>query len=147
MKKDDQARLLFRNYIYDPKWEAFFVAAMDAGVSDDAVLALLPKIVDVPTLHCDSGTALLSLTKHIAWDRTSCAKHMQPNIMPLCADLKELAMQLLYCREISTHVAFEIRDHLFSEMYKVGAASQSVKKWVTANFESDEAMQVRVHML
>jgi hypothetical protein len=70
---------------------------------------------------------------------------MQPNIMPLSADLKPLAMQLLYGREISTHVAFETRDQLFSEMYKAGAASHTVKKWVTANFESDAAMQVRVH--
>ena len=93
---DAHAKAEFRTFAYHPKWEKFFICAMDEATSDEALLALLPIIVEKPTLHCDSGTALISLTRHLQWERTACAKHLEPNVASLNGNLKPLAMTLLY---------------------------------------------------
>ena len=118
---------------------------MDPTTSDEALEALLPFILEKPTLHCDSGTALISLTKFIQWVRTSCAKHMEPNVLHLNGNLKPLAMSLLYGREVSPHMAYEIRDELISKVYSCGSVLAETKKWLTATFSTDAAMQVCVH--
>jgi ribosomal protein S15P/S13E len=138
-----QVKDKYRTFIYPPKWEAFFVACMDPSVGDDALLALLPNIVEDPSFHCDSGTALLSLSKQLAWARTACAKHLEPNISSLNGNLKPLAMSLIYGREVSTHMAYDLRDQLLSTGCQTITAD--MRKWLTATFSTDAAMQVCVH--
>ncbi len=143
----DSTKAQYRAYQYHPKWANFFAAAMDASVSDDAVLALVPSIQLVPTIHCDSGAALIALTRYLYWKRTSCAKHMEPNVASLNHVLKDKAMTLLYGRNISTTMAFEIRDKLISDVTATTNLGADTRKWVLANFGTDETMQVCVHTL
>jgi hypothetical protein len=133
----------YRTFIYPPKWEAFFVASMDSSVNDDALLSMIPNLEEEPTLHCDSGAALLSLAKQVAWKRTACAKHLEPNISGLNGTLKPLAMSLIYGREVSTHMAYEIRDRLLSSGCQT--IGQQTRKWLQATFSTDAGMQVCVH--
>lgn len=142
---DEAAKSQYRTYQYHPKWEKFFVAAMNTSISDDVVLTLIPSLPFQPTLHCDSGTALISLTKYVNWRRTSCAKHMEPNVASLNHVLKESAMSLLYGRNISTTMVFEIRDKLISGCTTTSNLLATTRKWVLANFGTDEAMHVCIH--
>lgn len=141
----DSTKAQYRAYQYHPKWANFFVAAMDASISDDCVLALVPSIQLLPTIHCDSGAALIALTRFLYWKRTSCAKHMEPNVASLNHVLKDKAMNLLYGRNISTTMAFEIRDKLISDVTATTNLGAQTRKWVLANFGTDETMQVCVH--
>ncbi len=141
----ETAKSLYRTYQYHPKWEKCFVAAMDDSISDDIVLAMIPSILFIPTLHCDSGTALISLIKYVYWNRTSCAKHMEPNVASLNQTLKESAMTLLYGRNISTAMVYEIRDKLINGCTSTTNLAAPTRKWVLANFGTDEAMHVCVH--
>jgi hypothetical protein len=138
-----QVKDKYRTFIYPPKWEAFFVASMDPSVTDDALLGLLPNLEEDPSFHCDSGTALLSLARQLIWARTACAKHLEPNISNLNGNLKPLAMSLIYGREVSTHMAYNLRDELLSNGCQTITAD--MKKWLTATFSTDAAMQVCVH--
>jgi hypothetical protein len=145
LQLNDSAKAQYRAYQYHPKWAQFFVASMDVSISDDCVLALLPSILFQPTLHCDSGTALIALTRYLYWRRTSCAKHMEPNVAGLNHVLKDKAMSLLYSRNISTTMAFEIRDKLISDVTGTTNLAAPTRKWILANFGTDETMQVCVH--
>jgi hypothetical protein len=138
-----QVKDKYRTFIYPPKWEAFFVASMDPSLGDDALLAMLPNLMEDPSFHCDSGTALLSLSKQLAWARTACAKHLEPNISSLNGNLKPLAMSLIYGREVSMHMAYDLRDQLLSTACQTITAD--MRKWLTATFSTDAAMQVCVH--
>jgi hypothetical protein len=138
-----QVKDKYRTFIYPPKWEAFFVASMDPSVTDDALLGLLPNLEEDPSFHCDSGTALLSLARQLIWARTACAKHLEPNISNLNGNLKPLAMSLIYGREVSTHMAYNLRDELLSNGCQTITAD--MKKWLTATFSTNAAMQVCVH--
>ena len=133
----------YRTFIYPPKWEAFFVASMNASVTDDDVLAMLPNLAEDPSFHCDSGTALLSLGRQLAWERTACAKHLEPCIMHLNGNLKPIAMSLIYGREVSTHMAYDLRDQLVSTECQTITVDK--KKWLSAAFSTDAAMKVCVH--
>ena len=133
----------YRTFLYPPKWEAFFVACMDASVADEVVLALLPNLVEDPSFHCDSGTALLSLAKHLQWKRTACSKHLEPNIASLNGNLKPVAMSLIYGREVSTHMAYELRKQLLQTGCQTITAN--TKNWLDATFSTDAAMEVCVH--
>jgi len=143
--QDEAVKSMYRTYQYHPKWEKFFVAAMDGTTPDDVVLSLIPSIPFQPTLHCDSGTAFISLTKHLYWRRTSCAKHMEPSVASLNHTLKDQAMSLLYGRNISTTMAFEIRDSLTAACIGCTNLGAPTRKWVQANFGTDETMHVCTH--
>ena len=140
---DAQVKEKYRTFIYPPKWETFFVASMIASVTDDELLAMLPNLAEDPSFHCDSGTALLSLWRQLAWDRTACAKHLEPNITNLNGNLKPIAMSLLYGREVSTHMAYDLRDKLLST--ECQTITSDKKKWLSAAFSTDAAMKVCVH--
>lgn len=142
---DEQVKEKFRTFIYPPKWEAFFVASHEASVSDDDLLAMRPNIAENPTFHCDSGTALLSLGRQLAWERTACAKHLQPNIQGLNGNLHPVAMSLIYGKEVSTHMAYDLRKRLLATVCQTITADK--KKWLTAAFSTDAGMQVCVHKL
>lgn len=133
----------YRTYMYPPKWEAFFVACMDAAVADEVLLQMLPNILEHPSFHCDSGTALLSLARQLIWDRTACAKHLEPNISSLNGNLKPVAMSLIYGRDVSTHMAYELRNQLLQNTCQT--ISSTTKRWLDATFSTDAAMQVCVH--
>ena len=133
----------YRTYMYPPKWEAFFVACMDAAVADEVLLQMLPNILEHPSFHCDSGTALLSLARQLIWDRTACAKHLEPNISCLNGNLKPVAMSLIYGRDVSTHMAYELRNQLLQNTCQT--ISSTTKRWLDATFSTDAAMQVCVH--
>ena len=133
----------YRTFIYPPKWERFFVACMDPSVPDEDVLAMLPDLLEDPSFHCDSGTALLALARQLVWKRTACAKHLEPNIQGLNGNLKPVAMSLIYGRELSTHMAYDLRKQLLHTPCQT--ISSNTKKWLDATFSTDAAMQVCVH--
>jgi hypothetical protein len=58
-------------------------------------------------------------------------------------ELKELAMQLLYGRNISIHMAYEIRDNLFRLVAMNSSVSSKTKEWFVKTFGSDDGLQVR----
>ncbi len=145
LELDEEQRSLYRTFQYHPKWQQFFVAAMNSSISDEDVLALIPVILLEPTLHCDSGTALISLTKWLLWRRTACAKHLEPNIASLNHSLKEPAMALLYSKDISTNMAFDIRDSLVTAVAATHNLDSKAKKWILANFGTEDGMEVCTH--
>ena len=140
---DQQVKEKYRTFMYPPKWEAFFVASMDSSVTDADLLQMLPHQVEASSFHCDSGSALLSLARQLPWERTACAKHLQPNVNNLNGNLKPLGMSLIFGRDVSTHMAYDIRDKLLST--DCHAMTSVMKKWLTATFSTDAAMQVCVH--
>ena len=140
---NDAAKEKYRTFLYPPKWEAFFIACMDASVDDAVVLAMLPDLEEDPSFHCDSGTALLALARELVWKRTACAKHLEPNIQSLNGNLKPVAMALLYGREVSTHMAYDLRNQLLES--KCQTIPSITKNWLQKAFSTDAAMQVCVH--
>ena len=140
---DEEVKEKYRTFLYPPKWEKFFVACMDASVPDEDVLAVLPDILEAPSFHCDSGTALLALARQLIWKRTACAKHLEPSIQGLNGNLKPVAMSLIYGRELSTHMAYDLRKQLLHTPCQT--ISSNTKKWLDATFSTDAAMQVCVH--
>jgi hypothetical protein len=112
-------------------------------VADEVLLQMLPNIHEHPSFHCDSGTALLSLARQLIWDRTACAKHLEPNISSLNGNLKPVAMSLIYGRDVSTHMAYELRNQLLQNTCQT--ISSTTKRWLDATFSTDAAMQVCVH--
>ena len=122
------------------------MCAMDASKTDDEIIMCLPCVTANSVVHCDSGTALAALHRQLMWDRTACAKHLEPNIASLNGNLKPLAMTLLYGREISTHMACEIRDELIAKTASTGTCHSDTKSWMVATFGSDAAMMVCVHI-
>ena len=143
---DPLAKSAFRTFVYPPIWERFLMCAMDASKTDDEIIMCLPCVTANSVVHCDSGTALAALHRQLMWDRTACAKHLEPNIASLNGNLKPLAMTLLYGREISTHMACEIRDELIAKTASTGTCHSDTKSWMVATFGSDAAMMVCVYI-
>ena len=144
---DPSAKSSFRTFIYPPVWERFLMCAMDASKNDAEINMWLPCVIANSVLHCDSGTALAALHRQLMWDRTACAKHLEPNIASLNGNLKPLAMALLYGREISTHMACEIRDDLIAKTATTATCHSDTKAWMVTTFGTDAAMKVCVHNL
>ena len=78
--------------------------------------------------------------------RTACAKHHETNITSCPPELKEPAMELLYGRNISIHMAYETRDTLLSLLSRASISSKT-RDWFNKTFGSDEGMMVSVHSL
>jgi hypothetical protein len=131
-----------------------------------ALLAIMPRMSLKATLHCDAGPAFIGLTKCVLFhiipilfrtqqrfsnedvdlDRTSCAKHMETNVSSLSPSIKDLTMELLYGRHITIHMAFDIRDTLFSLVHTpTSTLSKTTKDWFLTSFGTDAGMKVSVH--
>jgi hypothetical protein len=54
-------------------------------------------------------------------------------------------MQLLYGRNISIHMAYEMRDALISLATSSTSISSKTRDWIVKTFGSDEGMTVSVH--
>jgi hypothetical protein len=54
-------------------------------------------------------------------------------------------MELLYGRNITIHMAYEIRDTLLSLASKSSSTTDKTRDWLTKTFGSDEGMVVSVH--
>jgi hypothetical protein len=54
-------------------------------------------------------------------------------------------MDLLYGRNITIHMAYEIRDVLLSLVSKSSSISVKTRDWFTKTFGSDQGMMVSVH--
>ena len=139
----DWAKTNLRNFVYAPEMEQFLVALVRGQVSDEMLqsLACYPQCAE-PTLHCDSGPALISLAKFVRWCRTACAKHLEANIPSLKPELKEQVKRLIYDRHISLTMAFELRDKLIADVNACDAVSAKTREWIKKTFGSDEAMSV-----
>ncbi len=74
-------------------------------------------------------------------DRTSCAKHQETNVSGCAPNVKEPTLELLYGRNISIHMAYEIRDALLALVLGLPGLSQKTKNWFNSTFGTDEAMQ------
>ena len=66
--------------------------------------------------------------------------------MASCApNVKEPTLQLLYGRNISIHMAYDIRDALLALVLGHTSLSQKTKNWFSSTFGTDEGMMVSVH--
>jgi len=154
-----------RNFVYPPEYEIFMNMLLEHQASNEDLLAALPVSQSIEaTLHSDAGPAFISLTKlhfvshkhdvntkpccrDVRLKRTACAKHNEANITSCPSELKEPAMELLYARNISIHMAYEIRDSLLSSVSANANISSTTKEWFIKTFGSDEGMMVSVHFL
>jgi|LauGreDrversion4_2_1035121.scaffolds.fasta_scaffold27565_5 hypothetical protein len=78
-------------------------------------------------------------------NRTACAKHHQTNIVNCTPEVKELAMQLLYGRNITIHMAYECRDALLTLVSTNSSMCSKTKDWFIKTFGTDDGMKVSVH--
>lgn len=132
-----------RTYVYPIEMEKFLVAllrdkAIDQQLTTLAVFVTCPD----PTFHCDSGPALIKSAALVHWWRTACAKHLESNIPSCKPEFKEQAMRLLYDKNISLKMAFEVRDSLISGVSQCAALGKPTRDWMLKTFGTDEAMAV-----
>jgi hypothetical protein len=82
--------------------------------------------------------------REIDWDRTACSKHLETNVVSCSTEIKDLSKLLLYNRDLSFHMAYEIRDELLSLVLRSQNISKTTKDWFIRHFSTDEGMAVRV---
>jgi hypothetical protein len=132
-----------RVYVYPPEMEKFLVALQRDKATDEQLTPLAIFVTcPIPTFHCDSGPALMKLSRLVLWGRTACAKHLEGNIPSCKPELKDQAMRLLYDKNLSLKMAFDVRDILISDVLRCAALSKNTRDWMQKTFGSDEAMAV-----
>jgi hypothetical protein len=145
--KHDWAKVNLRNYLYPVEWESFLVSLFRDSADDATLMNLIPVFVPGhPVLHTDGGPAFPALCKRIDRQRTSCAKHMESKVVSADEEIKEMVKRLLYGKDISHHMATEIRDELLHKLAPNGTnggkanLNSKTRKWIEANFGTDMAM-------
>ena len=157
-------RTNLRTYLYPSEWDHFMYMHECQNAEAADLLAIMPQKSLKGTLHCDAGPAFIGLSKcvliHIIAilfyaqqrfrntnvDRTACAKHLETNITSCAANIKDPAMELLYGRCITIHMAYNIRDAIFTALHSSSCTlSKKTKDWFTATFGTDDGMRVSVH--
>lgn len=132
-----------RTHVYPPEMEKFLVALLRDNASDEQLIALAIFVTcPDPTLHCDSGPALIKLSQLVRWSRTACAKHAESNIPSCKPEFKEQVMSLLYDKNMSLTMAYNVRDNLLSGVLQCAALGKPSRDWMQKSFGTDEAMAV-----
>jgi len=109
LEKRAWAAVNLKDHLYPPEYESFIVSIIRDNCPDDEALLLIHVVNPPPTLHTDGAPAFAKLCQKMSWIRTSCAKHLESNVVACDGELKADVTKLLYERNMSPENAEALR--------------------------------------